>query len=661
MLLSPDLPLPFPTVAEPREAATPSGAEPAPGTAKGRVSLAQLDAVEWLASLPAGSVDLLITDPPYESLEKHRAIGTTTRLKHSKASSNDWFSIFPNRRFPELFAAVHRVLKKNSHFYLFCDQETMFVAKPLAEQAGFKFWKPLVWDKCIGPDTPVWTTEGVRTARSIQPGDRVATPDGRAVAVLATRRTSSPALRLALSDGTSIVCSLEHRLVAADGREVEAQALVPGTALAEAAPQLGPETPSAMLDELIDETEQILELPDPSHCLFCGREFDSTRAASAHQARFCEAARSKAEMASLLGVAPKRLRRWMSDGRIPARWAKALGVLELTTGRSRLRLQNDASLWFPEALRLDYGFGKVVGLYAAEGSRSDISVSFALHENEKHLASHIARFVRMLGLRAVVHKGSEHGCSVTVSSKLLSTILGAFVGGSDAVSKYLTPRVLHAPPEFRRGVYDGLLEGDGHWSHEEQRETFVSASLDLACFVQRFARQIGNDATLRRFENDRRGGWRVRFDPASKRQALSVVSVERAGELELIDIAIDDPAQLYVLGNGVVSHNCKIGMGYHYRSRHEFILFFEKGKRKLRDLGIADVIAVPRIVNGYPTEKPASVSGVLIQQSSAPGELVADPFMGSGSVGVAALAHDRRFTGNDIAPASLALAQARLC
>jgi site-specific DNA-methyltransferase (adenine-specific) len=109
--------------------------------------LTQGDAVAWLRSLPDASIDLVITDPPYESLEKHRAIGTTTRLKHSKASSNDWFSIFPNTRFPELFAEVYRVLKKDTHFYLFCDPETMFVAKPLAEQAGFKFWKPLIWDK----------------------------------------------------------------------------------------------------------------------------------------------------------------------------------------------------------------------------------------------------------------------------------------------------------------------------------------------------------------------------------------------------------------------------------------------------------------------------------------------------------------------------------
>ncbi|WP_257461783.1 DNA-methyltransferase [Archangium lipolyticum] len=112
-----------------------------------RYRLSHTDAVEWLRSLPDGSVDLVITDPAYESLEKHRAIGTTTRLKRSKGSSNQWFRIFPNARFPELFAEVFRVLKRDSHFYLFCDPETMFVAKPLAEAAGFRFWKPIVWDK----------------------------------------------------------------------------------------------------------------------------------------------------------------------------------------------------------------------------------------------------------------------------------------------------------------------------------------------------------------------------------------------------------------------------------------------------------------------------------------------------------------------------------
>jgi len=109
--------------------------------------LSQDDAVAWLGRIPSASVDLLITDPPYESLEKHRAVGTTTRLKVSKASSNRWFRIFPNARFAELFAEVYRVLGRNAHFYLFSDAETAFVAKPLGEQAGFRFWKPIIWDK----------------------------------------------------------------------------------------------------------------------------------------------------------------------------------------------------------------------------------------------------------------------------------------------------------------------------------------------------------------------------------------------------------------------------------------------------------------------------------------------------------------------------------
>ena len=103
-----------------------------------------------------------------------------------------------------------------------------------------------------------------------------------------------------------------------------------------------------------------------------------------------------------------------------------------------------------------------------------------------------------------------------------------------------------------------------------------------------------------------------------------------------------------------------IGMGYHYRARCEFILFFEKGKRKLRDLGIADVIEQPRILRGYPTEKPVAVSQILISQSSSMGDTVIDPFAGSGSVGVAALNLGRRFLGNDIAEDAIKLATQRL-
>ena len=92
------------------------------------------------------------------------------------------------------------------------------------------------------------------------------------------------------------------------------------------------------------------------------------------------------------------------------------------------------------------------------------------------------------------------------------------------------------------------------------------------------------------------------------------------------------------------------GMGYTYRCRYEFIVFLEKGKRRLNDLSIPDILTVKKVVNGYPTEKPVELMEILIRQSSQAGEIVCDPFFGSGSVAIAARNLGREFIGCDISP-----------
>ena len=104
----------------------------------------------------------------------------------------------------------------------------------------------------------------------------------------------------------------------------------------------------------------------------------------------------------------------------------------------------------------------------------------------------------------------------------------------------------------------------------------------------------------------------------------------------------------------------RMGMGYHYRNTYEFILFFEKGKRKLNDLGVQDILRYPRVTGGYPTEKPVGLLKELIRQSSQPGELVLDTFSGSGSTGHAALELGRSFLGFDISQKAVEKSTKRL-
>jgi site-specific DNA-methyltransferase (adenine-specific) len=150
--LQPSLPFAEPTTAPTKSA---NAERPAANWGAPELdSFSKRDAFEFLASLPSGSVDLVVTDPPYESLELHRSRGTTTRLV------GNWFQTLPMSELPRLFHEIFRVLKADRHFYLFCDE---FVADAIKEQqgitsardrdgareceSGFRYWREIVWVK----------------------------------------------------------------------------------------------------------------------------------------------------------------------------------------------------------------------------------------------------------------------------------------------------------------------------------------------------------------------------------------------------------------------------------------------------------------------------------------------------------------------------------
>ena len=62
----------------------------------------------------------------------------------------------------------------------------------------------------------------------------------------------------------------------------------------------------------------------------------------------------------------------------------------------------------------------------------------------------------------------------------------------------------------------------------------------------------------------------------------------------------------------------------------------------------------------HQTQKPLTLMRALLQDFTAPGDLIYDPFMGSGSTGVACVQLGRRFVGSEVDPATFAIACRRM-
>ncbi|WP_334130189.1 DNA-methyltransferase [Sneathiella sp.] len=89
-----------------------------------------------------------------------------------------------------------------------------------------------------------------------------------------------------------------------------------------------------------------------------------------------------------------------------------------------------------------------------------------------------------------------------------------------------------------------------------------------------------------------------------------------------------------------------------YMKSAEFALYLYAGSpRTVNDCGMGQVfVCPPGTDTGHPTEKPIRLMQAWIEQSSNPGDLIIDPFMGSGTTGIAALRAGRRFIGIEIDP-----------
>ena len=102
------------------------------------------------------------------------------------------------------------------------------------------------------------------------------------------------------------------------------------------------------------------------------------------------------------------------------------------------------------------------------------------------------------------------------------------------------------------------------------------------------------------------------------------------------------------------------GMGQGIRYMHENIAVFQFGNPTEPEQNIFSVINALKVNAEHPHQKPVAAMKSLIEWLTKPGDIVFDPFMGSGTTGVACMELDRDFIGCELDENHFAVAEQRI-
>jgi len=126
--------------------------------------------------------------------------------------------------------------------------------------------------------------------------------------------------------------------------------------------------------------------------------------------------------------------------------------------------------------------------------------------------------------------------------------------------------------------------------------------------------------------------------------------------------------EVFLFKHMVVWDKGPMGMGWHYRRSYETILIGQKRGARCKWYDTTNHVEniirhIPKIIpqkNQHPTEKPARLAAYFIALHSQPGEIVLDPFCGSGSTLEAARNMGRAFIGIELDPQFVEMSRHRL-
>lgn len=185
-------------------------------------------------------------------------------------------------------------------------------------------------------------------------------------------------------------------------------------------------------------------------------------------------------------------------------------------------------------------------------------------------------------------------------------------------------------------------------------------SVDLICTDAPYLVATGG-------KSEGRGGWQADYANDGK---IVTCDLDWSDWLPLAYQVLKNDRQAYFMSDGknmFAAHAAAIAAGFKLHEPYvwdkrsaspnrwgmkvcEFTLFMRKGKAfTIADPSTKTLFSMfQRDETAHRTEKPVELMSQYVCNSTRPGQMVLDPFMGVGTTGVAAIRYGRRFTGIEI-------------
>lgn len=347
----------------------------------------------------------------------------------------------------------------------------------------------------------------------------------------------------------------------------------------------------------------------------------------------------------------------------------------------------------------------LIGLYIAEGSHSGDTIQYTLNADESSWIKKIESTISSVG-GTITYTLDGNSLNVRCYSKVFNAILSQYIGGQTAKNKHLNNICWKLSNDKLRKIVEGYLDGDGHYDGKNNRWRLGFTEnryleRDLRVLAARFGAKLtllrkgARIKSLNKIYPSIMGEWRwVHTNHHSSKkmsEILSITEEKMRDDEKMWDIEVDSEEHLFSLASGVITHNCKTNpmpqvKQPRYSNCFEYMFVFSKGTPKtfnpimepckcagqLYDSTAKNMdgesgrhkltynvnkekvkrniweIAVAQNKTEHPAVFPYQIAYDHIKSWSIEGDLVYDPFMGSGTTALAAVDLKRNWIGSEI-------------